>query len=98
MIKMIKIPEELVSKVQKADIERSARRDIITYIIERNNIEITNERFLEYQKEYDEKFADFELFKSQIEKEYIQKTFPTDKIINWNLNYNTCEVTINIKE
>jgi hypothetical protein len=43
----IEIPEEIKNATQRADIECSARRDIITYILEKN-INIPEERMAAY--------------------------------------------------
>lgn len=95
-IMTITIPEEVRNKVQKADIERSSRRDIITYIMEKD-INISEERFKQYQKEYDEKFFEFEQAKNEIEKNYVVPA-TKGKASNWSLDYSSCVVTININE
>lgn len=92
MIKTITIPEELRDKVQNADIERSARRDVITNIISNGTIEPTNEFFQKYQNEYNKSYFAFEKAKTEVEKNYVKKNYP--EAINWNLDYNTCQVTI----
>lgn len=91
----ITIPEELRNRVQRADIERSARRDIIIYLMQHPEVEISEERRLAYQKEYDDKFFEFEQAKSIIEKEYVQPII-NNKTANWTLDYNTKEVIIQL--
>lgn len=59
MIKTITVPEEIRNKAQKANVERDARRDILLYIMQ-NDVNISDERIARYQKEYDEKFFEFE--------------------------------------
>ena len=92
---IVTIPEELRNKVQRADIERSARRDIIIYLMQHPEVEISEERRLAYQKEYDDKFFEFEQMKSLIEKEYVQPT-ANNKAINWNLDYDSCKIIIQL--
>ena len=87
----ITVPEEVKTATQRADIECSARRDIITYILEKN-IAVPTERFAAYQKEYDDKFFAFEEAKSVIEREYVRKAVPNP--ISWSLDYHTNVVTI----
>lgn len=87
----ITVPEEIKNATQRADVECSARRDIITYIMEKN-LAVPAERFAEYQKEYDDKFLAFEQAKSRIEKEYVRKA--VDNPVSWSLDYNTNVVTI----
>lgn len=59
MIKTITVPEEIRDLAQKANIERDARRDILLYIMQ-NDVDISSERFAQYQSEYDDKFFAFE--------------------------------------
>lgn len=92
MIKTIIIPEEIRNKVQKANVERDARRDILLYIMQ-NNIDIPKDRIARYQKEYDEKYFEFEQAKTMIENEYV-KPAVNGKVLNWSLNYTTCIIDI----
>ena len=95
MTKVITIPHEEAIKVQRADVECSARRDIITHILEKN-IQVPVERFNAYQKEYDEKFFAFEQAKSNIERNYVRTTVNNPQ--SWVLDYNTGEVTITLED
>lgn len=96
MIKTITIPEELRDRTQRANLERDSRRDILIYIME-NNLNIPKERIANYQKEYDEKYFEFEQAKTIIEKEYIIPA-SEGKMIDWSLDYNTCKVNINLSD
>lgn len=93
----ITVPEEIRNMAQKANIERDSRRDILTYIMANSDINISDERIAQYQKEYDEKYFAFEQAKSKIEKEYIVPA-ANGKQLNWSLDYHTCVVTITIDE
>lgn len=96
MIKTITVPEEIRDKAQKANVERDARRDILLYIMQ-NDINIPEERITHYQKEYDEKYFEFEQVKTIIEKEYVMPA--TDgKALNWSLDYHTCVVSITLPD
>lgn len=97
MIKTITIPEEIRDMVQKANVERDSRRDILTYIMANTDINIPEERIAQYQKEYDEKYLAFDKAKSIIEKDYIIPA-TNGKASNWSLDYASCVVTINIDE
>ena len=97
MIKEIIIPEELRTQAQRANIERDSRRDILLYIMSHDDIDISEERIARYQKEYDEKYLEFEQAKSIIEKEYVMPA--TDgKALNWSLDYHTCIVSITLPD
>lgn len=91
----IEVPEEVKNATQRADIECSARRDIITYILEKN-INIPEERMAAYQKEYDEKYFAFEQAKGIVEKEYVRKAVKNP--LNWSLDYHTNIVTITVED
>ena len=90
------VSEEDRNTVQRADIERSSRRDILIYLMQHPEVDISEERKQEYQKEYDEKYFAFEQAKSMIENKYV---FPNgkNKQLNWNLDYSSCELTITLK-
>lgn len=96
MIKTITIPAELRDKTQRANIERDSRRDILLYIME-NNLNISEARIMNYQKEYDEKYFEFEQAKATIEKEYVQPSV-NNQALNWSLNYDDCIVTIEVAD
>ncbi len=90
-MKTVTIPDEVRIATQRADIECSARRDIITHILEKN-IAIPAERFEAYQKEYDDKYFVFEEAKAKIEKEYVRTVVSNP--VSWSLDYHTNVVTI----
>ena len=96
MIKTITIPTELRDKTQRANVERDSRRDILLYIME-NNLNVSEERIANYQKEYDEKYFEFEQAKATIEKEYVQPAV-NNQALNWSLNYDNCIVTIEVAD
>lgn len=93
----ITVPEEVRNEVQRYDIERSARRDIIAYVLSNDSMNVSTERMATYQKEYEEKFASFEEAKNKIETEYVQPA-ANGKATNWSLDYNSCVITITINE
>lgn len=90
-MKKVTVPEEVKLEVQRADLECAARRDIITYIMEKN-MAIPFDRMQAYQKEYNDKFFAFEQAKSRIEKEYVRPVVANP--ISWSLDYNTNVITI----
>lgn len=91
----ITVPEEVKNVTQRADIECSARRDIITHIMEKN-IAVPAERFAEYQRDYDEKYFAFEQAKGRIENEYVRKA--VENPVSWTLDYQTNVITIITQE
>lgn len=88
----IEIPENISIYVQKADIEQASRRNVIAYVLSLN-IDISNERFQQYQKDYEEKMFIFETIKTELEKEYIIPKIKS-KNYNWKLDYNKNIITV----
>lgn len=97
MEKTITIPEERSTEIQRADVERCSRRDIIIYLMEHPEIKVDEERRAAYQKEYDEKYFLFESLKSNIEKDFVMPA-SNNKASNWALDYATNKITITIDE
>ena len=91
-MKKIEIPDELRDKIQKADIKRSATRDLILHIMA-NEIDIPEERMEMLKEKYTMEFYDFERAKGDLEKDYIEPLY-NNKNVNWNLDYSTGIVTI----
>ena len=98
MIKQITVPEDITTMIQRYDVEQTARRNVIAYILSFNDIDITNERFQNYQKEYEEKLFSFEIAKKELEKQYILPEVKDNKTYSWNLDYETNIINLNIKE
>ena len=73
--------------VQKADIEMSSRMNLISFIISKN-MDISNERFKQYEQEYKDAFLAFESAKDMIAKKYVPNL-----TTNWSLDYVTCALT-----
>lgn len=94
--KTIVVPEDIRNAIQKANLERDSRRDILLYIMQ-NSINIPEEKLKAYEKEYDEKYADFEKLKTQIEKDYVLPAIAPNQPKGWNLDYHSCILTINFE-
>jgi hypothetical protein len=88
MANIIKVSEEDRNMVQRADIECSARANLISFMIS-NNMDISSENFQRYQTEYQEKFLAFDEAKSLIEKKYLKGVNAS----TWSLDYKTCELS-----
>ena len=93
----ITIPDEARDAVQKADIEQASRRNIITYILGHDDIQVSESLFAKYQEEYDQKLLAFENAKRQLEENYILPAVDNKKN-TWALDYNTCKIKIQIIE
>ena len=88
MANIIKVSEEDRNKVQRADVEVASYQNIISYIIA-NNMDISNERFKEYEKRHQDAVLAFELVKNELQKKYLSNV----KASHWNLDYVTCELS-----
>jgi hypothetical protein len=91
----IEVPEEVKNRVQRADVEQSAHKEIIATILERN-LNIPADRMAAYQKEYENKFFAFEEAKTDIEREYVRKAVKNP--LNWTLDYHTNIITVTVEE
>lgn len=88
MKNIIMISEEDRNDVQRADVECSARMNLISFLM-KNDIGLNNERFIAYQDDYIKHFETFEKAKSNLEKKYLAGK----GAISWNLDYSTCELS-----
>ena len=94
--KQIEIPEAATNIVQRLDFDAQGYKDIIIYLLSNKDIEISEERFNEYQEKYLEAKYTFELAKQEIEKQFIDSENITN--YNWNLNYKNNILTITWEE
>lgn len=85
------VSEEDRDMLQRADITCSAHRDVITFILG-NDVKVSDERFKQYQTEYEVKFAAFEQAKQDLQNKYLNG-IPAK---SWNLEYATCELTYSV--
>ena len=77
--------------VQRANVDASSLANLITFMIS-NNMDLSNERFQDYEKRYQEAYSAFEREKARIEKKYLAGLGAT----SWALDYETCEITYNV--
>ena len=99
MIINVTIPESIKNLAQKFDIEKNSRQDIIFNILFNKNINISKERFDEYQKDYENKYFAFEQIKKEIEKQYVLPAIKDkSSFISWILDYDTSTIVIEVKD
>lgn len=87
----IEIPEAVVNFIQRLDVECQSYKNIISYILTHDDMNITTERFKSYQQDYQNTLYAFEIAKQELEKKYIFNNFIN---YTWNLNYKTNIITI----
>lgn len=85
---VIIVSEDDRNLVQRADIEASSLMNLITFMIN-HDVDISKERFKQYEEEYKQAFMAFESGKTMIEQKYLSKL----NAKSWSLNYNNCELT-----
>ena len=87
-MKQIQVPEDLRNKIQSIDFELTATKDLISFLWGQDPVNM--EAINYYTKQQRELFIEFETAKSALVEIYnIKKDTP------WNLDYNTCILSIN---
>lgn len=87
-MKQIKITEDLRNKIQSIDFELTATKDLINYLWGQSPVNM--EAIEYYTKQQKELFIEFETAKSALVQLYDIKADT-----EWNLDYNTCILSIN---
>lgn len=93
----INIPIEIKNLIQKFDIEANSRKEIIEYVL-LNNINITNEHFQQYQQDYEKRLYEFNIAKQELVNKYILPKLKENTKYNWNLDYTTSILTVEVEE
>lgn len=92
--KIIIIPEDTKNYVESLHYEVESRKDLLSFALSKGYK--SNDSFKEYEKEYKEFFIQYEAAKKNIENMFVKKMYPN--VIKWELNFETCEITINIPD
>lgn len=87
-MKQIQVPEELRNKIQAIDFELTATKDLIGFLWGQDPVNMEAVNY--YTKQQRELFIEFETAKSTLVEIYNIK-----KDTVWNLDYNTCTLSIN---
>jgi len=84
------VPAELCDYVEGLQYEMESRKDLLAFMIGRD---IMSESFNKYHEEYLEYYSQFQAAKNFIANSYCTE----DNIVSWNLNYNlqTLEIETN---
>lgn len=92
----IQVSEIDRDNLQRLDYEYCAKRDIVVYMLNQNS-DISMKNFDIFYKQYEQSFISFQLGKQNLEKKYIANDIHP-KVSDWNLNYDSCCLTITVKE
>lgn len=94
-VKTIAIPEDVCSLIQVLQYEVDARKELLSHMIGAG-VDTTSEAFNAYNKNYEDSFKEYNKAKSDMQAKYIEPEI-TGKLLNWNLNFYTAEVTCEIE-
>lgn len=97
MEKVIKIPSELTSAIEVAQYDYNSYRDIIVYMLSSTNYDTDTKAFKNYNELSKKAYVAYETLKRQLQDEYIVPVCGNN-IVNWNLNFDSSEVTVNYYE
>lgn len=96
-IKKITIPDYIRNTIQRYDNEQTAIKEIIGYISS-HNYNISNERYVEYEKNFYEKFIIFNKLKKELEELYVIPNIDNNKNYTWYLDYLTSTLIITLQD
>ena len=88
----IKIPEDMSNYIEGLMYEVNARKDLVAFCIERG-VDINNDIFQRYHKEYIDFSAQYEIAKKEMENTYIKPKYPNCK---WNLDFSINTVLVEV--
>lgn len=91
--KKIIVEQDICDLIERYQYEMIARKEIIAFMLESGMNTDTNS-FKAYEKEYLEYFVKYNEAKNQLEQLYIIPVL--GKVQNWNLNFRTRELTVNL--
>jgi len=97
----INIEQEMINYLQRLNFEVQSREEVITKLIEIHKDDIddslfTSKPFLKYSEELSRVKAEYEIAKLEVEKMYIPVELYGKHQYNWNINFHTCVMTLEI--
>lgn len=94
----IKADAAVANKIERLARETEASKSIIAFMLE-NDKPINTESFRDYQKEYEEKYAEYDKARTEFQTLVVPKKVLDVDAANtsWNLDFATQEVTITYK-
>jgi hypothetical protein len=82
------VSDEDRNTLQRADVECQSRANLIAFMIDKG-MDISSERFQEYQRSYEQAFLAFEQAKTDLQTKYLSNVTAS----SWSLDYTTCELS-----
>lgn len=98
----IQIPEEVVNRIQLKDFEAVSMQAVITNMLESHALDadttiIESPVFVGYQNRLVKVRKEFEEAKDNMLVEFIDAEVRST-IMNWNLDYNSCTLTLQVRD
>ena len=97
----LNVTQEMVNYLQKLNFEVQTREEIVTKLLEMHKDDtddslFVSKPFVKYSEELARVKAEYELAKVEVEKLYIPKTLYGIHQYNWNIDFSTNEMTIDV--
>ena len=92
-MRVVKIPEDLCTYLEVLNYETNALQDLLVRMSLFGD-EVTTELQNYWTNRYLDTFTEYNLAKKDLEKTYVQPLLKDDEVVNWNLNFDSCEVVI----
>ena len=90
---VVTIPEDVKNGIQALQFEVESRKDLLAHMVN-TGVDITSETFKSYEKEYQEFFVKYNVAKEALQDQYL-KPAVEGRLVNWNLDFASNEVTCN---
>lgn len=88
---VIKIGEDVRDHIQALQYEVESRKDLLAHMIQ-TGTDTGSEAFKRYEKEYQEYFVQYNIAKEALQNQVLSPQVE-GKLISWNLDFASCEVT-----
>lgn len=99
MIRAVQLDKlEIIDDLSRLSIEVEARKELISFMLT-NNMDCGTSQFLKYQKEYLDFFTKYQAKKQEFEMNIRTSILEkNEKLISWNLDFNTRELTLTVSD
>lgn len=90
------VSQELCDAIKTRQVELEGIRNLIAYCLSQKEYDIPVERLADLQNKYTLVFQEYEVLKGEVEKLFINDVDRNKT--SWDLNFDTCEVTITVND
>ena len=92
-MRSVSIPEDVCSYLEFLTYETNALQDLLVRMsLFENDVKTELKNY--WTDKYLDTYTEYMMAKNQLEKEYIRPTLKENESVNWNLNFDSCEVVI----